>query len=82
MIRKRFGISQHARIVVDNASTDQTSTVARESWTPDCLISLRVMLEPQLGLTSAWLRGIVEAKYEVVSFIDDDNLAARDYSQE
>ena len=40
------------------------------------------MLEPQLGLTSAWLRGIVEAKYEVVSFIYDDNLAVRDYSQE
>lgn len=60
-------------IVVDNASTDQTSTVARESWPPTCPIPLRVVAEPQLGLTSARLRGIVEAKYELVCFVDDDN---------
>lgn len=60
-------------IVIDNASTDQTSTVARESWPPDYLIPLRVVPEPQLGLTSARLRGIVESKYEFVCFVDDDN---------
>ncbi|HVS80691.1 MAG TPA: glycosyltransferase [Pyrinomonadaceae bacterium] len=60
-------------IVVDNASTDQTSTVARENWPPDCPIPLRVVPEPQLGLTSARLRGIVEANYALVCFVDDDN---------
>jgi glycosyltransferase involved in cell wall biosynthesis len=66
-------------LVVDNASTDQTSTVARESWPPDCPIPLRVVPEPELGLTSARLRGIVEAKYEFVCFVDDDNRVSSDW---
>jgi glycosyltransferase involved in cell wall biosynthesis len=60
-------------IVVDNASTDQTCTVARANWPPDCPIQFRVVTEPRLGLTSARLRGIVEAKYELICFVDDDN---------
>jgi glycosyltransferase involved in cell wall biosynthesis len=66
-------------VVVDNASTDQTSKVARESWPPDCPIPLRVVAETQLGLTSARLRGIVEAKYELVCFVDDDNRVSSDW---
>ena len=66
-------------IVVDNASTDHTAQVARQSWPADCAIPLRVVTEPQLGLTSARLRGIVEARHEIVCFVDDDNRVNSDW---
>lgn len=34
---------------------------------------LRVVLEPRLGSNLARERGLREARYELVSFIDDDN---------
>src|SRR5260370_5744265 len=42
-------------IVIDNASTDRTSSVARASWPTECTIPLRVASEPKLGLASARL---------------------------
>ena len=66
-------------IVVDNASTDDTAKVARECWPDDCPIPLRIVLEPRLGLSNARLRGIAEAKYSIVSFVDDDNLVNNDW---
>jgi glycosyltransferase involved in cell wall biosynthesis len=66
-------------IVVDNASTDETPKVAREGWPDDCSIPLRIVLEPKLGLSNARLRGIAEAKYSIVCFVDDDNLVNNDW---
>ena len=66
-------------IVVDNASTDRTAELARESWPDDCVTPLRVVHEPSLGLTFARLRGIAEAKYEIVCFVDDDNRVGADW---
>ena len=60
-------------IVVDNASTDATSAVALDHWRKDAPTTLRVVGEPRLGLTHARERGFLEAKCEIVSFIDDDN---------
>ena len=60
-------------IVVDNASTDTTATVARECWPAACPINLRIVLEPSLGLSKARRRGIAEAQYEIICFVDDDN---------
>ena len=68
-------------LVVDNASTDDTSEVARQSWPGDAPAELRVTSEPQLGLTHARHRGFSEAKYEIVSFIDDDNWVSPDWVQ-
>jgi GT2 family glycosyltransferase len=39
------------------------------------------VLEPRLGLSHARHRGFSEAKYEIVSFIDDDNWVCRDWVQ-
>src|SRR5215472_9609045 len=66
-------------IVVDNASTDQTSQAARHHWPSDGPIPLRIVQEPKLGLTAARLRGIAEAQYEFVCFVDDDNRVASDW---
>jgi len=66
-------------IVVDNASDDRTADVAAASWPRNSAIPLRVVREPTLGLTSARIRGIAEAKYEIVCFVDDDNRVSADW---
>ncbi len=60
-------------IIVDNASTDDTSQAALTSWTSNCPVPLRVVSEPRLGLSHARYRGLAEANYEIISFVDDDN---------
>lgn len=66
-------------VVVDNASTDGTAAVAKANWPVDAPSPLRVVHEPKLGLTQARCRGLKEAQYELVSFIDDDNWPAPDW---
>lgn len=66
-------------IVIDNASTDDTATVALESWPTDCSIPLRVVHEPKSGLTCARVRGINEARYDIVCFVDSDNRVNPDW---
>lgn len=60
-------------IVVDNGSTDQTSKVAAASWPAGEARPLRIVFEERLGLSHARLRGIQEARHEIISFVDDDN---------
>ena len=60
-------------IVVDNASNDGTAEVAMKAWPEDAPVKLHVVHESQLGLSNARWRGFSQARYEVVSFIDDDN---------
>jgi glycosyltransferase involved in cell wall biosynthesis len=60
-------------IVVDNASTDRTADVARANWPRDARTPIRVVLEPGIGLSNARKRGFLEARHNIVSFIDDDN---------
>jgi glycosyltransferase involved in cell wall biosynthesis len=60
-------------LVIDNASTDNTASVARQCWGEDAPAPLRVISEPRLGLCYARTRAFNEAKHEIVSFIDDDN---------
>lgn len=58
-------------LFIDNASTDNTAKVVKEAWTSS--IPMRVIDEPQKGLMHARYKGIREARYEYISFIDDDN---------
>jgi glycosyltransferase involved in cell wall biosynthesis len=60
-------------VLIDNASTDNTELVARECWARRPLVPLRVVREPRLGLCYARERAFQEARYEIVSFVDDDN---------
>lgn len=60
-------------VVVDNASADGTADVVRDRW-GDGPTALRVVHEPQLGLSHARARGIETSRGSVLSFVDDDNV--------
>ena len=66
-------------LVINNASVDDTAAVAVTNWPEPAPAPLRVIDEPQAGLGYARIRAIGEARYEVISFLDDDNWAAPDW---
>ena len=66
-------------MVIDNASTDATARVVRECWGDDGPVPMRIIHEPRLGLAYARERAFEEARYEIVSFIDDDNRVMPDW---
>jgi glycosyltransferase involved in cell wall biosynthesis len=64
-------------LLINNASTDDTIEVAQRVWTsmpmgPD-IPELRVIPEPEPGLSHARNRAFREASGDVVCFLDDDN---------
>jgi glycosyltransferase involved in cell wall biosynthesis len=66
-------------VVVDNASADNTSEIALRCWPTVDPAPLRVVSESQVGLSHARIRGIREARHEIISFIDDDNWVPTDW---
>jgi len=65
-------------VLVDNGSTDDTTRVAR-GWWQKASVPLRVVEEPRLGVRYARERGLVEANYAFLGFVDDDNWVADDW---
>src|SRR5688572_27249140 len=72
-----FEAQRYEIIVVDNNSTDNTSSVVRE-FCPS-FSNLRYFLEPQQGLSHARNRGWRKARGQYVAFMDDDARASRDW---
>lgn len=68
-------------VIIDNASTDTTAEVAQSLWPEAAPAPLRIVHEPNLGLINARYRALAEAKYEVLSFIDDDNWVCPNWVQ-
>lgn len=67
-------------IIIDNGSTDDSTTVARAEWQKHRVDTyLRIVREPMLGLSYARVRGFKEARYEYMIMCDDDNWLAKDY---
>lgn len=62
-------------LVVDNASTDYTGSLAQEIWRQLMPASsiLRIIQELRPGQQFARIRGAQEARYEILVFCDDDN---------
>lgn len=59
-------------VVIDNASTDATAQVSRDSWSLGG-VDLRVVPEPNPGISHARRKGFEAARFEIISFVDDDN---------
>ena len=62
-------------LLIDNASKERLADAWDLSWHPNG----RHIREDNLGLTPARLRGISEAKAELVVFVDDDNVLEPSY---
>lgn len=58
-------------VVVNNASTDDTKSKV-EALVAELSINIRLVEEPQQGLSYARNRGIAESQGNIVAFIDDD----------
>ena len=65
-------------LLIDSLSTDATAKVAVSCW-EDAPVPLRVVRETKLGLQHARERGLGEARYDFVGFVDDDNWVASDW---
>ena len=66
-------------MVIDNASEDDTTRAAHSHWKENAPAPIRVLHEPRLSLCYARERPFEEARYEVVTFIDDDNWISADW---
>lgn len=69
-------------VIVDNGSSDNTALVARQLATQartQLEQSIRVVVEVQPGVLNARLRAFKEARFELVAFLDDDNIPRCDW---
>jgi len=67
-------------LVVDNASTDDTSAFS-SSLLSKSAIDWRILREDEPGLIKARLCGLRASKYDVLLYCDDDNTLDREYLQ-
>ncbi len=73
--KQSLPLGQWEMFLVDNASTNNVVETMDLAWHP----AARVVQEARVGLTMARLRGIQEAKAELILFVDDDNELTPDY---
>lgn len=68
-----LGVSDWELLLIDNGSSPALAAPSLPGPGPS-LPNLRVLPEPVAGLTPARLRGIAEARGELLVFVDDDNV--------
>ena len=67
-------------IVVDNNSSDNTAEIAIDLWEEyGAPVNMKVVPEPEPGLSHARKKGVYEAEGEIIVFCDDDNWLASSY---
>lgn len=65
-------------VIVDNASNDNTADIASKSI-KNLQLNGRIIFEPKIGKVNAFLKGITEAKSDLISIIDDDNFIESEF---
>ena len=65
-------------VIVDNNSTKTFALDINIDWNPQA----KIVVEKKEGLNNARIRGVAEAKNELIVFIDDDNIADKYYLEE
>jgi len=67
-------------IIVNNASTDNTVSVAKTEWEKySCNTPFKIVDQPISGLSSARKKGIETSKHDYILFCDDDNWLDKNY---
>tara|TARA_A100000171_G_C2128571_1_gene145139 strand:+ start:174 stop:1205 length:1032 start_codon:yes stop_codon:yes gene_type:complete len=69
-------------IVVDNNSSDATQLIVSRSWPQRLQGRLKIVNEDRQGAIFARQRAIREARYEYLSFVDDDNWISQNWISE
>lgn len=70
-------VSQWEFLLIDNASEAPVSGSVDLKWHPNA----RIVVESELGITSARIRAMREFSGDLLVFLDDDNVMAPDYLQ-
>jgi glycosyltransferase involved in cell wall biosynthesis len=65
-------------VVVDNASTDDTSNIVRH-WAETCAFHVQLLFEPEKGLSAARNCALRAAKGDLLVFTDDDCMLSETY---
>jgi glycosyltransferase involved in cell wall biosynthesis len=65
-------------ILVDNNCTDNTVQLAKETWKSPSF-PLRIVKEMEPGLIYARKTGVKSARYDILLFVDDDNILNPDW---
>lgn len=65
-------------VLINNNSSDNTKEVAQKAWNKQS-VPLRIIDEPRAGLSYARTTGVEAARYEIISFVDDDNLVPENW---
>lgn len=60
-------------VLVDNNSKDKTVEVSQAIWSKNNITTFRIVEETRPGQAYARKKGIQETKFDIISFIDDDN---------
>ncbi len=66
-------------LIIDNNSTDATHQISQQYIEDNSLSNFRLIKEANQGLTYARNKGILEAKYDIISFVDDDATVRHDF---
>jgi cellulose synthase/poly-beta-1,6-N-acetylglucosamine synthase-like glycosyltransferase len=62
-------------LLINNNSTDSTADIVKDLMRTNIILrqKIRIIQEKRLGIANARLKALKQSKYEVISFIDDDN---------
>jgi glycosyltransferase involved in cell wall biosynthesis len=79
LIDQTLAPDKYEVVIINNNSTDLTGQLSREFANKNKKVRVRFFNETAQGLSYARNRGIRESEGELVTFIDDDALPARDF---
>ena len=72
LVRQYFNIDQYEILVIDNGSVDNTKVSTQTISSLFNNHHIRYIYEPEPGLLSGRHRGVLEAKSDILIFVDDD----------
>lgn len=72
LVNQSFDKDDYEILVIDNNSTDNTSTISKDFIEVHPEMAIHYFLEKEQGISYARNRGILESKGEFIVFIDDD----------